>query len=199
MPKDFISIEEAYKTILNGGVGVLPTDTLYGLVAKANNADAVSRLYALKDRENKPGTVIAQNIDQLVELGLKRRYLRAVNKYWPGPVSVIIPTGPNLSYLHQGKFSLAVRIPNDPNLTKLLSVTGPLLTTSANAPGKPPATNIDEAKQYFGNKVDFYVDGGPNNGQPSTVIRVVDDVIEILRQGKTRINEQTGEVIDHDI
>ena len=157
MSKDFISIEEAYKTILNGGVGVLPTDTLYGLVAKANNADAVSRLYKLKDRENKPGTVIAQNIDQLVELGLKRRYLQAVNKYWPGSVSVVIPTGPNLPYLHQGKFSLAVRIPNDPNLTKLLSVTGPLLTTSANAPGKPPATNIDEAKQYFGNKVDFWI------------------------------------------
>lgn len=185
--------------IINGGVGILPTDTLYGLVAKADNLDAVSKLYALKSRENKPGTLIAQNIDQLVELGLKRRYLQAVEKYWPGPVSVVIPTGSNLPYLHQGKFSLAVRIPEDSNLNELLSVTGPLITSSANAPGEPPATNIDEAKQYFSDKVDFYVDGGQIIGQPSTVIRVVDDAIEVLRQGKIKINEQTGEVINHDI
>src|SRR5688500_17753578 len=75
----------------SGGVGVIPTDTVYGLVCSAANQEAVARLYALKSRENKPGTVIAASVDQLVALGIKARYLKPVESYWPNPISVIIP------------------------------------------------------------------------------------------------------------
>ncbi len=169
-------------------VGVLPTDTVYGLVAQAHDIEAVQRLYALKHREHKPGTLIAASIDQLVELGLKRRYLTTVSRFWPGAVSVITPCGPELGYLHQGKLSLAVRIPDAPALRALLERTGPLLTSSANDPGHPTAVTIDQARTYFGETVDFYIDGGDLADQkPSTVIRIVDDEIEVIRQGAVTI------------
>jgi L-threonylcarbamoyladenylate synthase len=182
--------EIAQKLIAPGAVGVLPTDTVYGLVARASDPAAVARLYELKRREGKPGTLIAASIDQLVELGLKARYLKAVEQFWPGAVSVIIPCGPELGYLHEGKFSLAVRIPDQPLLTDLLQRTGPLLTSSANYPGEPVAINLRQAQAYFDDDVDFYVDGGDmSDHKPSTIIRVVDDAIEVLRQGSVIIKE----------
>ena len=174
-----------------GAVGVIPTDTVYGVVARASDIQAVERLYALKKREDKPGTLIAANIDQLEGLGLKRRYMKAVEEYWPGAVSVVIPCAdPNLKYLHRGKMSLAVRIPDHAELRAVLKITGPLLTSSANHPGEPTAVTVEQAQKYFGNEIDFYADGGDlTDHKPSTVIRIVDDAIEILRQGAVTVKE----------
>ncbi|MDB5164635.1 MAG: hypothetical protein JWL89_261 [Candidatus Saccharibacteria bacterium] len=179
----FVDISQ--KLQKSGAVGVIPTDTVYGVVARAEDTKAVERLYKLKHRNHKPGTIIAASIDQLEALGLKRRYLTAVQQFWPGPVSVIIPSGdPALAYLHQGKQSLAVRIPKHPELQTLLEQTGPLLTSSANHPSEATAVTVKQAKAYFGDEVDFYVDGGDlSDHQPSTIIRIVDDAIEVIRQG----------------
>lgn len=176
-----------------GSVGIIPTDTVYGIVARAADQDAVNRLNELKRRENKPGTLIAANIDQLEELGLKRRYLTAVQQFWPGAVSVIIPcSNPDLAYLHKGKMSLAIRIPDDKKLSELLLKTGPLITSSANKPGEPTANTVQEAKEIFNDNVDFYEDGGDlSNHKPSTVIRIIDDAIEVLREGAVHIDDAT--------
>lgn len=176
--------------VAHGAVGVIPTDTVYGLACVATDKNAVARLYELKAREHKPGTLIAASIDQLVELGIPRRYLTAVEQYWPNPLSVVISCGEALDYLHMGKRSLAMRIPDDRQLVDFLSQTGPLLTTSANQPGEPPAETLEQAQQYFGDSVDYYVDAGDRGSRPpSTIIRVVDDAIEILRQGAITIDE----------
>ncbi len=191
-----------YKTLLqsadeltSGKVGIIPTDTLYGVVACASNEPAASRLYAHKKRVTKSGTLIAASIDQLVELGLKKRYLVAVEHYWPGAISIEIPTGPVLDYLHKGTYTIAVRVPNNEGLRTLLNITGPLITSSANPPGEAPATTIRQAQVYFNDMVDFYVDGGELKGLPSTIIRVVDDAVEVLRQGSVTIDEATGRVL----
>ena len=175
----------------DGAIGVIPTDTVYGLVARATDRQAVEHLYEAKNREDKPGTLVAADISQLEELGLKHRYLKAVEDFWPGAISVIIPCGdPSLAYLHRGKMSLAVRIPDSKELRMLLQKTGPLLTTSANHPGEPPATTAASAKEYFGDTVDFYADGGDlSDHEPSTIIRIVDDAIEVIRQGAVKIDE----------
>jgi len=174
----------------NGSVGVVPSDTVYGLMANAHDQAAVARLYALKDRDLNPGTIIAASVAQLELLGLKARYLHAVEQYWPNPLSVIIPCGEELAYLHLGKSSLAVRIPADEALRTLLMQTGPLLTSSANHPGMPVAEDLAEAQAYFGDLVDFYVDAGDLGVRPaSTIIRVVDDAIEVLRSGAIIIDE----------
>jgi L-threonylcarbamoyladenylate synthase len=174
-----------------GSIGVIPTDTVYGVAARAADKAAVERLYNLKKRERKPGTLIAASIEQLEALGLKHRYLKAMEQYWPGPISVIIPCGdPALAYLHQGVMSLAVRIPDDSKLHDLLEQTGPLVTSSANNPGEPTANNVNEARDYFHDDVDFYVDGGDlSNHEPSTIIRIIDDAIEVIREGAVKIDE----------
>ncbi len=189
-----ITTDEAVKILLSGGVGVLPTDTVYGLVARASDEKAVARLYALKHREHKPGTVIAASIEQLIQLGVRRRYLTAVSHLWPNPLSIIIPTDEKLEYLHQGLDSLAIRIPKDPALQYILEQTGPLVTSSANQPGEPASTDIVQAQKYFGGTADFYVDGGDlTDREPSTIIRVVDDAIVIIRAGALHITE-TGRI-----
>ena len=171
-----------------GVIAVIPTDTVYGVVARAADPDSVSRLYELKHREGKPGTLVASSIDQLVALGIEQDYLKVAEKFWPGALSVIIPCGPRLAYLHEGVESLAVRIPCDPWLLELLKQTGPLLTSSANLPGNPPATTINQAKDYFGDKVTWYEDGGQVMREPSTIIKIVNDSVEIVRQGAVQIN-----------
>ena len=171
-------------SLQDGAVGVLPCDTVYGLVCRAEAPDSVARLYAAKHRVHKPGTLIAADVDQLVVLGIKKRYLSAVAHYWPAALSVVLPCGPELEYLHQGVGSLAVRIPDSATLRSLLAETGPLLTSSANVPGQPPAVTLQEAMDAFGDTLDFYVDGGDYSQHlPSTVIRVIDDEIELLRPG----------------
>lgn len=178
--------DAAKKLLEPGAIGVIPTDTVYGVVARAADQQAVARLYKLKKRESKPGTVIAASIDQLVELGIKRRYLKAVEQFWPGPVSVEIPH--QISHLHQGTGRQAFRIPDDKDLQALLLITGPLQTTSANQAGEPPANTVVEARQYFGEVVDFYVDGGDlSSREPSTIIKIIDDAIEVIRQGAAHI------------
>lgn len=173
----------------SSAIGILPTDTLYGLVCQASDVSAVRRLYDLKNRDKKPGTVIASSIDQLIDLGIKKRYLSAVADYWPGPISIVLPTdNQNLTYLDQGMGTIAARVVSDDDLIELLDSTGPLLTSSANMPGKEPANNISEAQKYFGNKVDFYADGGDySNKLPSTIIWVIDDEVVVLRQGAGKI------------
>ncbi|HPR09596.1 MAG TPA: L-threonylcarbamoyladenylate synthase [Candidatus Saccharibacteria bacterium] len=182
---------QLHAAIAEGKIGVIPTDTVYGLVCCAKDEQSVQRLFQTKLRDEKPGTIIAASIDQLEALGLKRRYLTADNSFWPGPVSVIVPCADAaLAYLHRGKQSLAVRLPEAPSLQTMLEQVGPLLTTSANMPTQPTAQTIDSAQQYFGDMIDFYVDGGDLSGRPpSTIIRIIDDAIEVVREGAVKINE----------
>lgn len=194
---DTIDDKKLVSLLNDGAIGVLPTDTIYGVVARAADEAAVARLYELKQREKKPGTIIAASTEQLVELGLKARYLKAVEQYWPNPVTIIIPTGPAVPYLQLGVYSLAVRIPSDAAVHALLQKTGPLVTSSANHPGKPPANTIAEAQAYFNGGVDFYVDGGDlSERKASTIIRMVDDAVEVVREGSVTIDEETGRIIN---
>ena len=179
-----VSDDVALATLLAGGVGIMPTDTVYGLVARAADKKAVKRFYKLKNREHKPGTVIAANVRQLIDLGVEPRYVQRVEQWWPNPLSVETPLGTHLAYLHQDTGRQALRVVADEHLRSILEQTGPLVTTSANQPGEPGAATITEAIAYFKDNVDFYVDGGDLSGRaPSTIIRVLDDAIEIIREG----------------
>ncbi len=191
---DKLDDQEIVKNIKNGSIGVIPTDTILGLVCLASDPDSINKLYDFKSREQKPGTVIASSIDQLVKIGFKQRYLKAVEHYWPNPISIVIPCGNELKYIHLGVGSIAVRITSNKNLVKLLDQTGPLLTSSANLPGQPESRNVQEAIKYFGDNVDFYVDQDINsNNRPSTIIRIVDDAVEVLREGQLKI-DQSGRI-----
>lgn len=180
---NIVTFEEAEELLQHGKIGVMPTDTVYGLVAPAADEAAVTRMYGLKNREKKPGTLIASSAAQLQNLGVSLNEIEKVAQWWPNPLSAVL-TIKGHEYLHQGVGTLAMRIVADSKIRRLLDHTGPLITSSANHPGQPPAITIEEAQAYFGKSVDFYVDGGIIDGVlPSTIIRPVTDGIEILRQG----------------
>jgi L-threonylcarbamoyladenylate synthase len=101
-----ISDPQLITAIKSGQVGVLPTDTVYGIVCRAADEPAVSRLYQLKHRERKPGTLIAANVDQLVGLGLKRRYMQPVEQYWPQPSTMVRVVDDELEVLRAGAVTI---------------------------------------------------------------------------------------------
>lgn len=180
--------------LLAGNIGVLPTDTVYGVAARAQDRQAVARLYALKHREHKPGTIIAASVEQLIELGFNEKILRAVTHLWPASLSIVLRTSPEMAYLDQEVGSQPMRIPANKQLRALLTQTGPLVTSSANQPGEPTAETVGEADAYFGDTVDFYVDGGLMAGRaPSTIIRITaDGAVEVLRHGAVDISIHTN-------
>lgn len=178
-----ITFDKVGDLLNKGSVGIMPTDTVYGLVALASDQQAVERFYGLKSREQKPGTLVAANTGQLLALGVPQTEIDKVAKWWPNPLSAVL-TVTGHDYLHQGVGTLAMRVVANPQIRELLKQTGPLITSSANQPGQPPATTVDEAVAYFGDNVDFYVDGGTiKDILPSTIVRPTADGVEVLRQG----------------
>jgi L-threonylcarbamoyladenylate synthase len=174
------------KILQNGGVGVLLTDTLYGLVGRAFNKNTVGRIYKIKKRnKKKPLIILISRVENLKMFGIEidsklKEYLK---KFWPGPTSIILPCKiKKFEYLHCGTKTLAFRLPKKNALIKILKKTGPLVAPSANPENLPPAQNIKEAKKYFGNSVDFYLKGGRPSNKASTVIKISNGNIETFRK-----------------
>jgi L-threonylcarbamoyladenylate synthase len=169
-----------------GGVGVIPTDTIYGVAGSAMQPKVVERIYRLRQRDlQKPFIVLIPSIAALQQFGVRLdEYRRAfLNEAWPGPVSIILPTIlKKYRYLHRGKNSLAFRMPAPSELRALLRKTGPLVVPSANPAGKTPATTIKKAQEYFGSEADFYMDVGRLSGKASTLIDMTGKEPVILRK-----------------
>lgn len=171
-----------------GKIGVMPTDTIYGIVGSALNPQTVEKIYKLRKRaKDKPMIILIAGIDDLKNFGIKltQPQNNFLKKIWPNPVSVVLPiSGDKFKYLHRGKNSLAFRIPKDEKLLKILKRVGPLVAPSANIEGQKPSENIDQAKEYFAREVAFYVDGGKIKSKSSTIIDLKNDgSFVVLRQG----------------
>jgi len=175
-----------------GGVVVVPTDTMYGLVTRASDQQAVERVYRIRGRApEKPCIMLVAARWQITDTALwtpKHKVL--ADTYWPGALSLVAPTATTEPYLHRGTHTLAYRVPDRDDLRRLLTNTGPLIAPSANPESKLPATTLLEAQAYFGDKVDGYVDGGTIAGDaPSTVAGIVNNEIHIFRQGVVHLDQ----------
>lgn len=160
-------------TLLRGGIVVARTDTLYGILARANDEQAVKRVFALKDRsEHKSPIVLIAAISQCYDVpSLEIRALCA--ERWPGPVSILVPSIDAPRWIRRENDSVAYRLPDDSALTALITQTGPLIAPSANPEAHVPAMSVDEAYDYFGDQVDIYVDGGRvDDDTPSQLLRI---------------------------
>lgn len=167
---------EIVRILLAGGVGVVRTDTLYGLVARADDETAVRRIYELKGRDDDKSPIVLISTTTQIYDRLSDAHQSFIDGVWPGPVSVIVPSQNAPSWIRRGNASVAYRLPADASLRDLLHSTGPLIAPSANPQGMQPAMNIREARYYFAEKVNFYVDGGQvDNPQPSQLLRLEAD------------------------
>ena len=171
--------ENLIKVLMENGMVIMPTDTIYGLVGKALEKSTVERIYNIKKRNpDKPCIILINNIKELEKFSviLSKEQREAIIKYWPGPVSIILDCqDDSFTYLHRGTKTLSFRLPYLESLRNLLMKTGPLIATSANPENFPPAKSIKEAKNYFGDLVDLYIDGGILGGKHSKLIRLNND------------------------
>jgi L-threonylcarbamoyladenylate synthase len=180
--------DKVVELLKNGRVGLIPTDTIYGLSAHALNKNAVEKIHKLKKRDDgKPLVVLIADVNQLSGLGLSLQYSELIRDYWPGPLSLEYDATNAPEWLHRGKNYFAVRLPDLKELRDLIAKTGPLVSTSANLQGQEPSKNVEEAKKYFSDKLDFYVDTGDLKGKSSTLVKIENNRIKIIRQGACEI------------
>ncbi|MCK4635350.1 MAG: Sua5/YciO/YrdC/YwlC family protein [Candidatus Moranbacteria bacterium] len=182
--------KKAVKVLKKGEIVVLPSDTIYGIFGSALNKDVVEKVYKLrKRRPSKPMIILISSVNDLkkfnIDVNQKDEIFSILQK---GGVSVVFSCeDKKFKYLHRGTKSLAFRIPNGKNkrsrmLKDLLKKTGPLVAPSANFEGELPAETLTEAKGIFGESVDFYIGEGRRlSCSPSTLVRVVDGEVEVLR------------------
>lgn len=177
MFEDLAKNHELIALLRSGGIAVIRTDTLYGLVASADDEQAVERVYTAKGRDvHKSCIVLLDDIRSMYgkgdDLAREERQFRS-----DVPTSFLVPGESAPRWLLRENNDLAYRVPADVSFRQFLAETGPLIAPSANPQGLPPARTIDEARAYFGDKVDCYVDGGtvPADMPPSRLLRVHDD------------------------
>jgi L-threonylcarbamoyladenylate synthase len=180
--------EKNLVTVLkNGGIAVIPTDTIYGVVASAFHKDAVERIYQVKKRDTTKACIvlIGDFSDlQLFDIRLNTWQKKFIEQHWPGPLSIIIDMpDERFSYLHRGNQSIAFRLPEDNELRTLVHQAGPLIAPSANPEGAMPAETIEQAQKYFGDTVDYYKDEGQRIGEPSTLVKLNTENYVLLRKG----------------
>ena len=183
--------QKAEKILKDNGVGVVPTDTLYGLVGSAFSKEAVGKIYKIKERDaTKPFIVLISSLKDLEKFNIKGDY----SKIFISKISVLLPCVSSIfKYIHRGTKEIAFRIVNrrNKNLFNLINKVGPVVAPSANKESMKPAENIHEEKKYFGNNVDFYINDGKKVGEPSTLVRIKEGKIEILRQGIIKIKNKS--------
>lgn len=179
--------QEIIRILKNGGIGVLATDTLYGLVGGAFNPETVERIFRVrKRRPDKPLIVLINSLKDLELFGISESSVevKEAQKYWPGKVSIVLPCpDQKFEYIHRGKQTIAFRLPDKPKLSEILKETGPLVAPSVNHEGEPPAHTIAEAKNYFGNEVDFYDDEGLLLSEPSLILKIQGTETTVIRKG----------------
>ena len=197
---DNSKIKEAAETIKNGGLVVFPTETVYGIGADGLNQDAVEKIYMAKGRnKNKPLILLISNIKMLEEIAedLTEVEEKLIKAFWPGPLTIILKRKPCVpDIVTGGGDTVGVRLTSGEIARRLIEESKcPIAAPSANLAGKPSGTAVEEIFEELNDRVDCIIDGGKSEiGIESTILRVIDGVPTILRQGQVTA-EQIKEVI----
>ncbi|HZP42232.1 MAG TPA: L-threonylcarbamoyladenylate synthase [Candidatus Binatia bacterium] len=171
-----------------GGLVVFPTETVYGLGADALAPAAVARLVEVRGRdEGKPILVLVRDLAMAASVAreVPAAARRLAARFWPGPLTLVLPARDDLAPpLTAGTGTIGVRVSSHPVAAALVAGLGrPVTAPSANPPGAPPPRRLDEARAWFGARVDAWVDGGTLPGGASTVAVADDRGVRVLRPG----------------
>jgi L-threonylcarbamoyladenylate synthase len=174
--------------LLQGGVAVVPTDTVYGLAARPDEDTAVRSIYHLKGRpEGMHLPVLAASVDQVRGLGVAftSGAEALARRWWPGPLTLAFGFEPQLERPEwlDGRAEVAVRIPAHTFLRTVLRQTGVLVVTSANRHGAPTPRTADDVAGALGSAVELVIDGGELQDVPSTLVNVSGTAPSVEREG----------------
>lgn len=195
------AIAAAVAALKRGDVIAFPTETLYGLGADALSPAAVEKVFQLKGRDaTNPIPVLIADRAMLLNLVSEIPPLaeKLIAHFWPGPLTIVLPAHGDIPRpLVNAAGGVGVRVSSQPIAAELVQALGhPLTATSANPSGKPPARTAQEAREYFSGQIGVFIDGGKLTSQTgSTVVKMVGDLLKIIREGeidKSQIAEVLG-------
>jgi L-threonylcarbamoyladenylate synthase len=197
------ALDAAVAALGAGEVIVVPTDTVYGLAARPDDAGAVQKIYEAKERPDRLQLpVLAASVEQVRELGVEFNAVAALlaDRWWPGPLTVAFGFSETAGRSARpawldDRSEVAVRIPNNDFLLALMRVTGVLLVTSANRHGAPTPPSAEEAGRLLAPHVELSIDAGTLDASPSTLVNVHHDPPVIEREG-TLTSEVLSAVLD---
>ncbi len=172
------SLERTAALLKAGKVGVLPCDTIYGICAIADEERA-ERIYEIKERPLNKSFITLLSKDQVKDYGYE--VPESILALWPAPLTVIV-------YGRDGK-THAIRVPDDEYLEKLVSLTGPIWSTSVNISGHASMNSSEDILAVFDGRIDFLVkkEGLSDNAQPSTLLDCTQSPFKVVRQGAFKI------------
>jgi L-threonylcarbamoyladenylate synthase len=197
-------VERCVELLKRGGLAVFPTDTVYGLAAKADDRAAVAKMKQVKGSDSQRAMVVMVSspleASQLIS-PRERRSFRRLASLWPGPLTLVARAGdvPWRSNVAPAVETLGIRIPEQPFLLQVLELSGPLAVTSANLAGGKATASFRELDERLLTLVDVAVDGGNcGSGKPSTVAELRNGEFTILRQGEITEENLHGEPSKYD-
>jgi L-threonylcarbamoyladenylate synthase len=177
----------ALEILKRGGLIAFPTDTVYGVGALAFDGAAVESIYTAKDRPvEKAIPVLIGDPDDLakVSLDVPEIALKLAARFWPGPLTLVVPKHPDLPEAVSAAPTVGVRVPDHPVARALLRAAGPMAVTSANLSGQPSPSTAQEVFAQLGGRIALILDGGKTpGGLPSTVVDCAGAEPQILREG----------------
>ena len=192
-------LASAAELLDHGGLAAFPTDTVYGIGCRADDAEAIGRLFAAKRRPvDKQVPILAASLEQAAALGylVDERVRSVAARWWPGPLTIVLRK-PAAEGNADQEPSQAFRVPDHPVALALIERSGPLATSSANRSGEPETYDADDVMVAFADDdlLDAVVDGGRvSGGVASTVIDLTGATARILREGPIT-REELAEVI----
>ncbi len=182
-----VAIKHAADVLQHGGLVAFPTDTVYGLAALPFYGAMVERLFAVKGRVNtKAIAVLVGDIAHVERVAYKMTgiSLRLAERFWPGPLTLVVPGKKDLPDVLSQNNSVGVRMPDHPLALALLREVGPLAVTSANLSGQENTTTAQEVMEQLGGRIHLILDGGRATSRvPSTVVDCCGPELSLLREG----------------
>jgi tRNA threonylcarbamoyl adenosine modification protein (Sua5/YciO/YrdC/YwlC family) len=195
-------LDAAAEAVLRGGVIAFPTDTVYGLGCSLLDVAAVEMVGRLKRRAREHAYIsLIPDPSQALGLALSVSGVakRLIDRFWPGPLSLVFIAAEIVPVRVRGAGgTIALRCPNDVLSHAMLQrIGGPMVSSSANMSGQPPAETAEDVVATFGNQLDLVLDGGPRRGGvPSTLVDVSGPRPKLLRRGALDVTPWLGEFED---
>jgi L-threonylcarbamoyladenylate synthase len=187
------TLQKAVDLLKEGNPVAFPTDTVYGLGVLAFDQRGIDQLYAVKQRNSlKAIPILLANPAELAQVtaGMGGIALRLAQRFWPGPLTLVVPRHPGLPPNLSPQPTVGVRMPDHPVALSLLRLTGPLAVTSANQSGSESAATAQEVFAQLGGRIHVILDGGRTpGGLPSTVVDCTGPEPVILRPGSIGMPE----------
>ena len=181
------AIPRALEVLKRGGLVAFPTDTVYGVGALAFDASAVESIYVAKDRPvEKAIPILIGDPEDLgrVTADIPPVAARLAARFWPGPLTLVVPKHPALPEVVSATATVGVRVPDHPVARALLQAAGPMAVTSANISGEASPKTVEEVSRQLSGRIPLILDGGETpGGIPSTVINCLGTEPVILREG----------------